>query len=229
MRKQWRRNLPALCLCAGFLALAGVFEAASQDAGLAQGYLVTSAAQGRNAALAQAAGEFRIVAANLIYSKVVDHYHHQYMATGGDWSKNESILPLLQVIVALDRHFVDAYSIMGGTILPRTGRAAEGERVLKAGMQANPDNYKLNYDMAMLLSYTEHRPADALPYAKAARAFAKDDFSRNLMTRLCRTLHRDIREAAAPTPSAPKINAPKINAPPAPASAAAPGSPRPSG
>ena len=206
MKKQWRQ-LPALCLCAGFLALAGGFEAASQEMGRAEGYLVTSAAQGRSAALAQAAGEFRIVAANLIYSKVVDHYHHQYMATGGDWSKNESILPLLQVIVALDRHFVDAYSIMGGTILPRTGRAAEGERVLKAGMQANPDNYKLNYDMAMLLSYTEHRPAAALPYAKTALALAKDDFSRHLTTRLCQTLHRDIRKASAQAQSAPKINA----------------------
>lgn len=220
MKTQWRRSLPALCLCAGFLALASGFEAASQSDGQAQGYLVTSAAQGRSAALAQAAGEFRIVAANLIYNKVIDHYHHQYMATGGDWSKNESILPLLQVIIALDQHFVKAYEIMGGTILPRTGRAAEGERVLKAGMKANPDNYDLNYDMAMLLSYTEHRPAAALPYAEACLALAKDDFSHNLLTRLCNTLHRQMREAA---------DAPGPNEPPVPASAARPDSPRPSG
>jgi len=219
MKKHWRRNLPALALCAGFLALAGGFEAASQPTGQARGYLVTSAAQGRNAALAQAAGEFRIVAANLIYNKVIDHYHHQYMATGGDWSKNESILPLLQVIIALDPHFVKAYEIMGGTILPRTGRAAEGEMVLGAGMQANPDNYDLNHDMAMLLSYTEHRPAAALPFAEAGLALAKDDFSRNLMTKLCRTLHRDIQEAAAPPSTS------GSNASPGPAPAAAPGSP----
>ena len=85
--------------------------------------------QGRSAALAQAGGEFRIVAANLLWSKVVDHYHHQYLADGGDWSKNESLLPLLHTITVLDPHFVQAYEVMGGAILPRTGRVAEGERV----------------------------------------------------------------------------------------------------
>ncbi len=108
MRKtNWRRALPSALLCLGLLTLAGGFESASEQAGLAQGYLVTTAAQGRNAALAQAGGEFRIVAANLLWSKVVDHYHHQYMATGGDWSKNESLLPLLQAIITLDPHFIE--------------------------------------------------------------------------------------------------------------------------
>lgn len=223
MKKQWQ-NLPALCLCAGFLTLASGFEAASQETGRTQGYLVTSAAQGREAAVAQAAGEFRIVAANLLWSKVIDHYHHQYLATGGDWSKNESLLPLLQAIITLDPHFVQAYEIMGGAILPRTGRVAEGERVLEAGLKANPNEWELYREMAMLLSYTEHRPAEALPYAEAGLAQANDDFSRTLMTKLCRTLHRDIREAAAPISSATKASAP-----PAPAPAAASGSPRPSG
>ncbi len=219
-KKQWRRRLPALTLCAGFLALASGFEAASQPAGQAQGYLVTSAAQGRSAALAQAGGEFRIVAANIIWDKVIDHYHHQFMATGGDWSKNESLLPLLQAIITLDPHFVQAYEIMGGEILPRTGRVAEGERVLRDGIKANPGEWELNREMAMLLSYTENRPADALPYAEAGLARANDDFSRNLMTRLCHTLRREIREADA---------APRVSVPPSPASAAASGSPRPSG
>ncbi len=218
--QHWRRKLPALTLCAGFLALAGSFESASQPTGLAQGYLVTSAAQGRDAAVAQAGGEFRIVAANLLWSKVIDHYHHQFMATGGDWSKNESLLPLLQTIITLDPHFVQAYEIMGGAILPGTGRAAEGERVLRAGLKANPNEWELYREMAMLLSYTEHRPADALPYAEAGLTQANDEFSRHLMTRLCHTLQREIREAA---------DAPGLNGPPAPASAAAPGFLPPSG
>ncbi len=220
MRKQWQRQLPALCLCAGFLALAGGFESASQETGRAEGYLVTSAAQGRSAALAQAGGEFRIVAANLLWSKVIDHYHHQFLATGGDWSKNESLLPLLQTIIVLDPHFVQAYEIMGGAILPRTGRTAEGERVLQDGLKANPKEWELYREMAMLLSYTENRPADALPYAEAGLAQANDEFSRSLMTKLCHTLRRNAHEAASP---------PKLNAPPAPAPAAGPNSPRPSG
>ena len=196
-RANWRRALPAALLCLGFFGLAGGFESASEKAGLENGYLVTSAAQGRSAALAQAGGEFRIVAANLLWSKVVDHYHHQYLADGGDWSKNESLLPLLHTITVLDPHFVVAYQVMGGAILPHTGRVAEGESVLTEGLRHNPNDYELYREMAMLLSYTEHRPKEALPYAEKGLHCANDDFSRNLMTKLCRTLERD----AAPSKS----------------------------
>ena len=194
-RTDWRRALPSVLLCLGLFGLAGGFENASEKAGLDNGYLVTSAAQGRSAALAQAGGEFRIVAANLLWSKVVDHYHHQYLAEGGDWSKNESLLPLLQTITVLDPHFVQAYEVMGGAILPHTGRVAEGEKVLSEGLRHNPKDWELYREMAMLLSYTEHKPAAALPFAEKGRQCADDDFSQNLMTRLCRTLKRDIRAA----------------------------------
>jgi hypothetical protein len=192
-----RRTWPAALLFLGLLAAAGSLESASQQAGLAQGYLVTSAAQGKNAVLAQAGGEFRIVAANLLWSKVIDHYHHQYMAQGGDWSKNESLLPLLQTIITLDPHFIQAYQIMGGAILPRTGRIAEGKRVLAKGIAHNagdPDEWELYREMAMLLAATEHKPAEALPYAEKGLAQAGDDFSRHLMTKLCHTLRDQVAE-----------------------------------
>ncbi len=104
--RHWRKRLPGILLCFGLFAAAGTFEQMSQTAGQAQGYLVSSASAGKNAALAQAGGEFRIAAANLIWDKVIDHYHHQFMAQGGDWSKNESLLPMLQLIITLDPHFV---------------------------------------------------------------------------------------------------------------------------
>ncbi len=187
-----RKQLPALLLCFGFFAAAGTFESLSQASGLAQGYLVTTAADGKNAALAQAGGEFRIAAANLIWDKVVDHYHHQFMAQGGDWSKNESLLPMLQLIITLDPHFVQAYQLMGGAILPKTGHLAEGQRVLAEGIKHNPNAWELDREMAMLLSFTEHHPAAALPYAEAGLKSADDDFSVNLMTKLCATLRRDM-------------------------------------
>ncbi len=189
----WRRQLPGALLCLGLFAAAGLFEQVSQASGLAQGYLVSSAAAGRNAALAQAGGEFRIAAANLIWDKVVDHYHHQFMAQGGDWSKNESLLPMLQLIITLDPHFIQAYQLMGGAILPRTGHVAEGERVLAQGIKSNPNDWEMDREMAMLLSFTEHRPAAALPYAEAGLKNADDDFSIHLMTRLCHTLRRDMK------------------------------------
>jgi len=190
-----RRVWPAVLLFLGLMTAAGSLESASQGTGLAEGYLVSSAAQGKSAALAQAGGEFRIVAANLLWSKVVDHYHHQYMATGGDWSKNESLLPLLQTIITLDPHFVQAYEIMGGAILPRTGHLRRGEEVLKLGIARNPNEWELYRETAMLLSYTEHRPAEALPYALKGLAQANDGFSRNLMTKLTRTLREQVAEA----------------------------------
>jgi hypothetical protein len=189
------RVWPAVLLFLGLMAAAGSLESASQRTGLSQGYLVTSAAQGKNAALAQAGGEFRIIAANLLWSKVIDHYHHQYLAEGGDWSKNESLLPLLQTIITLDPHFVQAYEIMGGTILPRTGHLQRGEEVLKQGIAQNPNEWELYRETAMLLAATKHKPAEALPYAEKGLALADDDFSRRLMTKLTHTLRDQIAEA----------------------------------
>lgn len=191
--RHWRKRLPGILLCFGLFAAAGTFEQMSQTAGQAQGYLVSSASAGKNAALAQAGGEFRIAAANLIWDKVIDHYHHQFMAQGGDWSKNESLLPMLQLIITLDPHFVQAYQLMGGAILPRTGHLAEGERILAQGIKSNPNDWEMDREMAMLLSYTEHHPAAALPYAEAGLKNADDDFSIHLMTRLCHTLRRDMK------------------------------------
>ena len=195
------RKLAPVLLCAAFFGLAGFFESVAQTTGEAQGYLVTAAKSGKSAALSQAAGEFRIVAANLLWAKVVDHYHHQYMAQGGDWSKNESLLPLLKTITEMDPHFTQAYELMGGTILPRTGRIAEGQKVLEQGIRNNPNDWEMLREMAMLYAWTERKPALALPYAREGLAQANDDFSRGLMDKLCHTLEDETRggKIAAPT------------------------------
>ena len=197
-RTRGRKTLPGILLCLGLFAAAGSFETLSQPTGQAQGYLVSTASEGKSAALAQAGGEFRIVAANLIWNKVIDHYHHQFMAQGGDWSKNESLLPLLQTIIDLDPHFVQAYELMGGTILPKTGHLPEGEKVIAAGIRHNPNTWELYREMAMLLAYTEHKPAPALPYAERGLHCADDEFSVHLMTKLCHTLRRDMHGSAGP-------------------------------
>lgn len=186
------KTLPGILLCLGFFLLAGCFESVSQPMGLAGGYLVSTASAGKNAALAQAGGEFRIAAANLLWNNVIDHYHHEFLAQGGDWSKNESLLPLLHTIIVLDPHFVQAYQLMGGAILPKTGHVAEGQSVLADGIKHNPNDWELYREMAMLLSYTEHKPAAALPYAEAGLRCADDEFSIHLMTKLCHTLRRDM-------------------------------------
>ena len=183
-------------LCLAFFTVAGTLESASEQSGRQQGYLVTSASQGRNAALAQAGGEFRVVAANLLWSKVVDHYHHQYMAEGGDWAKNASLLPLLQAIITLDPHFVQAYQIMGSAILPHLGQVERGKAVLAEGIAHNPNSWELYRDMAITLSWSQHYPKQALPYAEKGLSCADDDFSRNILAKLCKTLKSQIAEQA---------------------------------
>lgn len=196
-RRSWRAVLGCVALLCG----AAACETASQPLGLAQGYL--SAGGNRDSAMAQAAGEFRVVAANLLWARVVDHYHHQYMADGGDWSRNVSLLPLLHTIVMLDPHFTEAYELMGGTILPRTGREAEGKAVLAQGIRSNPEEWEMYREIAMLYAWNDHQPATALAYAQqgfvqAARVTDDDGFSRRLMAGLCVTLQRQIRDRDAP-------------------------------
>ena len=47
-------------------------------------------------------------------------------------------------------------------------------------------------DFLLLLSYTEHKPAAALPYVEQGLRCVDDDFSVRLVTRLCHTLRRDM-------------------------------------
>ncbi|MEO7714812.1 MAG: hypothetical protein ABIY70_01305 [Capsulimonas sp.] len=200
-QKRKKAQRPAKALAAAILLMlaAGSFDSLSMPTAMREGYL-KSTGKDSNGAVAMAAGQFRSVAANLLWMKVVDHYHHQQMADGGDWSKNESLLPMLKTIIELDPHFLEAYYIMGGTILPRTGHLTEGEAVLKKGIAQNPKDYELYRQMAMLLAASAHRPADALPYAQKGLETAPDDFSRNIMRKLCHTLEgqiADVRQARA--------------------------------
>ncbi len=204
-----RINKPLL-LCAALFGMAAGFESASQRVGVRNGYLV-SHVRG-NAALGLAAGEFRVVIANLIWSKVIDHYHHVYMAQGGDWSKNVTLLPMLRTITELDPHFTQAYQLEGGTILPRTGHIAEGQAVLAEGLRNNPNDWEMYREMALLYAWREHKPALALPYAQGGLAQVKRShalgqmaqadylFAQQLMARLCRTLQEQVEQAAQGTP-----------------------------
>ncbi len=187
-----RQTTMPLIVCIVMLIAAGLLESVSQPVGVRQGYLVTSA--NRDEAVVQATGEFRIVAANILWEKVIDHYHHQYIADGGDWSKNVSLLPLLQTIITLDPHFTQAYEVMGGAILPNTGRMAEGQAVLAKGIQNNPNDWDLDREMALLLAWRQHKNAPALVYAQMGLKNADDDFSRQLMAKFVHTLQDRVHE-----------------------------------
>ena len=144
-------------------------------------------------AVTHAALEFRIVAANLLWMKVVDHYHHQYLAKGGVWNHNTSLMPYLRAIVWLDPHFIEAYEV-GGSILAATKRYKDCDEFLGDGTRNNFDSWQLYYDRAMLRAWYENEPAQALPFAKHALECTHDPFFRHRIGKFCKTLEGDIAE-----------------------------------
>jgi hypothetical protein len=196
-KKAGVRQVWALLLCVSFFGLAGLFETEAQPVGVQQHFL-TQNVHG-NPGFLLVSEEFRIVIANLMWTNVVDHYHHVYIAQGGDWSKNVTLLPLLRTITELNPHFTQAYQLEGGTILPRTGRIAEGRAVLEEGLKNNPNSWEMYREIAMLYAWTERKPALALPYAEKGLQYANDGFSRNLLGMLCKTLRDQVAAKSAVT------------------------------
>ena len=188
-----RARLKPILLCMSFFVGAAVFETVSEPVAMTNKYLVSSTGPEQTQALYQTLGEFRIVGANILWANAIDQYHHHYLEHGGDWSKNESLLPLLKTIIQLDPHFTQAYELMGGTLLPKTGHPEEGLAVLHQGILYNPNDWELYREVAMVYGWEQHNPQKALPYATTGLQYADDEFSRNLMTRLCRTLRSDLK------------------------------------
>ena len=192
------RRRPARAVATALLLLlaAGSFDAASMPTGVREGYLKSAIGKDSAGAVSVAAGQFRSVAANLLWLKVVDHYHHQHMADGGDWSKKREPPADPQddhrAGPAFRRSPTPSWAARS---CARTGHVREGEEVLKRGIAQNPKEYELYRQMALLITLDDRRPADALPYAQKGLETAPDDFSRNIMKKLCKTLEGRIADA----------------------------------
>lgn len=187
------RNMTAAAVA--LLALSSLFQWQLSGAGVRLGYMGDVNGRPSQSAVAHAAGEFRIVAANIIWLKIVDHYHHQYLAQGGSFATNTALIPYLRMITWLDPHFTEAYDV-GGLIMAQTKQYATADRFLKEGIANNPNNWLLNYDVAMNHAWFQKDYAAALPYAEHARDLADDPFDKHRLSLFCNTLHRDIAAPA---------------------------------
>jgi hypothetical protein len=191
MRKKHVANTWGLFVI--LLLTAGFLDANLTPTGVAEGYMVTG--DGGTPSLdsvAHAAGEFRIVVANLLWIKVVDHYHHQFLAKGGAWNQNTSLMPYLRMIVWLDPHFIEAYEV-GGSILSGTHRYKECDQFLGVGTTNNIDSWQLYYDRGMLRAWYLKNPSEALPFAEHALQCSNDDFTRHRVTKFVNTLKFEIK------------------------------------
>ena len=180
--------------CLTWWAAAALINHILTPEGIRAGYIGANASgtdSNSGAALAHAGGEFRVVAANVLWLTLLDHYHHQYLASGGDWSQDKDILPVVHVITTLDPHFIEAYGV-GFMILAETHRVADGAAMLDQGIAANPTSWQIVYDRAMIEAWYRKNPKAALPYALTARRLATDPFDRHRMDLFCATLNSEI-------------------------------------
>jgi|YNPNPStandDraft_1061719.scaffolds.fasta_scaffold00001_53 hypothetical protein len=139
------------------------------------------------------AGEFRVVFANLLWVKA-DQYHHEFIARNSDWTRNKELLGMIDLIVALDPTFVEAYAT--GTYILAEG-LNDYRRALnfaRQGICNNPRSSELYRIVSIIYAKDLHQPEAALVYARKARQFAEDEWYRTRAVRLVRSIERMIRE-----------------------------------
>lgn len=144
------------------------------------------------------AGEFRSVAANLLWIKA-DAYHHEFLAKNGDWTANKELIGLFRLIVDLDPHFEEAYA-SGMYVYVKGYHSPEKALVfLKEGLNNNPKSWDLNRLAALLYGIEFKDYPTALTYAKKSFIYCNDPFYKKVIARLCTTLQRKITENAQVT------------------------------
>jgi tetratricopeptide (TPR) repeat protein len=105
--------------------------------------------------------------ADIYWTRAVQYFGYQHHRNSGDF---RLLAPLLQVTTELDPHLIPPYQF-GANFLaqqPPTGAGLPGEALalMKYGVEHNPDNWRLYYNLGFLY-FTEFKD-----YAKAGEAFA---------------------------------------------------------
>jgi len=192
-----KASIKTVALLVALFAASWTCEVVLTPAGVANGYMIRSEGdQPSTEAVSHALGEFRIVAANLIWLNVVDRYHHEFMEQGGNWAKNVALLPYLKMLTWLDPHFIEAYDT-ASSILANTGKMNESEAFLKEGVAHNPNSSQLFYDLAVVQAWYHNDAKAALPYAKSAELYADAD-NKPRMHRFVETMEGDIKAGLPP-------------------------------
>ena len=139
------------------------------------------------------AGEFRTVFANLLWIKA-DQYHHEFMQTGNEWSCNKELIGLLNLIIVLDPHFVEAYANEVYIYADGYQDNDKALGVLRQGISNNPNSPELHTLAAIMYARRLADPQRALPHARKAVELAEDNWCRTRAKRMLRTIEEMARE-----------------------------------
>jgi len=139
------------------------------------------------------AGEFRKVAANLLWIKA-DAYHHEYLEHGKPWTTNKDLMGLFEMITALDPHFVEAYSCGSYIYVCGYHDPTRAVRYLRQGISNNTHAWDLYKTAALFYARQLHDPHTALIYAQHAVSFCDDDQARPHVVSLLKSIERLDRE-----------------------------------
>lgn len=135
------------------------------------------------------AGEFRAVFANLLWIKA-DQYHHEFIARNGDWTRNEELMGLIELIVHLDPSFVEAYATGAYIYADGYKNKLKASNFLLQGISNNPKAAELYKLTAIMYARRFNDPQRAIPYAKSAIQYAEDEWYREQYTGLLKTIKK---------------------------------------
>lgn len=139
------------------------------------------------------AGEFRTVFANLLWIKA-DNYHDEYVQRNSDWTKNEDLLGMINLIVALDPHFVEAYSVGASLYASGSGGNKRAFKWLQEGVKNNPRSWELHRDIAIICARHFDSPRPAFIHAQLAESYCEDSFYKESLRKLMHTIQKEIDE-----------------------------------
>lgn len=151
------------------------------------------AGQQRLSSAAALAGEFRTVAANLLWIKA-DRYHHEFVQRNADWTKDADLLGLLIMITDLDPRFVEAYSSGAIIYAKGCGRPRRAIEYLTEGISNNPRSWDLHRMAAIIYARRLQDPARALEHAHLAVRYCDDQEMKPVLSRLVHTLEEQVGE-----------------------------------
>lgn len=156
---------------------------------------------GRVSSVYALAGEFRTVAANMLWMKA-DQYHHEFIERNPDWTKDTDMLGLLNIITDLDPRFVEAYSTAAVIYAYGSNDPRRACAYLKKGIAANPRAWDLHRMTALIYARRLHDPVSALPYARAAAKYCDSDFDKHVTARLQHTIEQTVADRMKNAPKA---------------------------